>query len=153
MTVMVLSCGTNNIGNNDNEYIVKKGIKVLLTSILPRDLYPSQTRSNIDKINLRLKVNADYIECGEGWTDGSGILYCDFFYKDFLHLSEAGNDKFAYLISKGLEKLLSSSESGYEDPRKHRTRLDLFPGRYIIGRKKKCKVVRKRYQSPPSSED
>ena len=120
---VVIHCGTNNIDRDQPRDIANgvisiglklqekcRGLKVIVTGLLPRDSEWSQRRKKVNSINYYLEK-----------------LYCDRFddfyfmkqdddkklyYADQLHLVEAGNRKFACSILKILSKLMQDEKLG-----------------------------------------
>ena len=122
---VVIHCGTNNIDRDQSRDIANgvisiglklqekcRGLKVIVTGLLPRDSEWSQRRKKINLINYYLEKlccdrfdNFYFMKQDDDWTDEDGKLDKKLYYADQLHLVEAGNRKFACSILKILSKL------------------------------------------------
>ena len=129
---VVIHCGTNNIDREQPRDIANgvisiglklqekcRGLKVIVTGLLPRDSEWSQRRKKINSINYYLeKLCFDrfddfyFMKQDDDWTDEDGKLDKKLYYADQLHLVEAGNRKFACSILKILSKLMQDEKLG-----------------------------------------
>ena len=129
---VVIHCGTNNIDRYQPRDIANgvisiglklqekcRGLKVIVTGLLPRDSEWSQRRKKINLINYYMeKLCCDrfddfhFMKQDDDWTDEDGKLDKKLYYADQLHLVEAGNRKFAYSILKILSKLMQDEKLG-----------------------------------------
>ena len=129
---VVIHCGTNNIDRDQPRDIANgvisiglklqekcRGLKVIVTGLLPRDSEWSQRRKKINLINYYLeKLCCDrfddfyFMKQDDDWTDEDGKLDKKLYYADQLHLVEAGNRKFACSILKILSKLMQDEKLG-----------------------------------------
>ena len=133
--VVVVLCGTNNIDKNSPseiaqgilaivDYIRKKkpDMSIVVCGILPRDLYPTIRRDNIDEVNNELFEYISYSEelrdeCvyflapEKGWTTRGGKLDESLYFTDHLHLVEEGDEKLAKAISRLVKELIKSDEN------------------------------------------
>ena len=129
---VVIHCGTNNIDHDQPRDIANgvisiglklqekcRGLKVIVTGLLPRDLEWSKRRKKINLINYYLeKLCCDrfddfyFMKQDNDWTDEDGKLDKKLYYVDQLHLVEAGNRKFACSILKILSKLIQDENLG-----------------------------------------
>ena len=127
-----IHCGTNNIDRDQPPDIANgvisiglklqekcRGLKVIVTGLLPRDSEWSQRRKKINSINYYLeKLCCDrfddfyFMKQDDDWTDEDGKLDKKLYYADQLHLVEAGNRKFACSILKILSKLMQDEKLG-----------------------------------------
>ena len=96
-----------------------RGLKVIVTGLLPRDSEWSQRRKKINLITYYLeKLCCDrfddfyFMKQDDDWTDEDGKLDKKLYYADQLHLMEAGNRKFACSILKILSKLMQDEKLG-----------------------------------------
>ena len=130
---VVIHCGTNNIDRDQPRDIATgvisiglkmqekcRGLKVIVTGLLPRDSEWSQRRKKINSINYYLeKLCCDrfndfyFMKQSDDWTDKDGKLDKNLYYADQLHLVEAGNRKFACSILKILSKLMQDEKVGH----------------------------------------
>ena len=130
---VVIHCGTNNIDCNQPRDIANgvisigltlqekcRGLKVIVTGLLPRDSEWSQRRKKIKLINYYLKKlcrdrfdDFYFMKQDDDWTDEDGKLDEKLYYTDQLHLVEAGNRKFACSILKILSKLMQDEKVSY----------------------------------------
>ena len=108
---VVIHCGTNNIDRDQPRDIANgvisiglklqekcRGLKVIVTGLLPRGSEWSQRRKKINLINYYLeKLCCDrfddfcFMKQDDDWTDEDGKLDKKLYYADQLHLVEAGN--------------------------------------------------------------
>ena len=129
---VVIHCGTNNIDRDQPRDIANgvisiglklqekcRGLKAIVTGLLPRDSEWSQRRKKINLINYYLeKLCCDrfddfyFMKQDDNWTDEDGKLDKKLYYTDQLHLVEAGNRKFACSILKILSKLMQVEKLG-----------------------------------------
>ena len=129
---VVIHCGTNNIDRDQPRDIANgvisiglklqekcRGLKVIVTDLLPRDSEWSQRREKINSINYYLeKLCCDrfddfyFMKQDDDWTDEDGKLDKKLYYADQLHLVKAGNRKFACSILKILSKLMQDEKLG-----------------------------------------
>ena len=129
---VVIHCGTNNIDRDQPRDIANgvisiglklqekcRGLKVIVTGLLPRDLEWSQRLKKINLINYYLEKlycnrfdDFYFMKQDDDWTDEDGTLDKKLYYADQLHLLEAGNRKFAYSILKILSKLMQDEKLG-----------------------------------------
>lgn len=141
--VVVVLCGTNNLDKNNTgeiaqgilaivDYIRKKkpNVSIVVCGILPRDLYPTIRRDNIDELNDELFEYISYSEelrdeyvyflaPGTGWTRKGGKLDESLYFTDHLHLVEAGDEKLAKSISRLVKELLKTdADEGNPVPHK-----------------------------------
>ena len=105
--VVIVICGTNNIGKNDNkliaatleyaaECLLKLKVKPWIMTLLPRGLVPSKEREAVKSVNSLLTANLHCVDVSYGWVNvESKLLRMELFHTDFLHLSSAGNSKLA----------------------------------------------------------
>ena len=129
--VVVVHCGTNNINKDSAEDIVK-GIlkivkhirtekpdaKVIVFGLLPRDYLPHTFRRvKIEEINSKLEEQitfSDELESEpvwflrpeDDWVNEDSKLNKDLYHSDWLHLSEAGDEKLAKAISSFVQEIL-----------------------------------------------
>ena len=127
---VVVNCGTNNLKHHSPEEIasgiiqigvvlIKKrpDLKIFFTGILPKGLKWTRVRSKILKTNSYLKIlsgrysNFSYVSYTHEWTLDNGDLDQRYFYSDFIHLVEKGNEVLAKSIQKSLSSSSSSSSS------------------------------------------
>ena len=115
----IIHCGTNNIDKNDPEdiktailsiayFILEKKPQadVIITGLLPRDKEISHWRKRIQIVNKKLENwyqgnkigNVKFLKPGSDWVDENGHLFVNLYFRDFLHLNEKGNMKFAKII-------------------------------------------------------
>ena len=129
---VVIHCGTNNIDRDQPRDIANgvisiglklqekcRGLKVIVTGLLPRDSQWSQRRKKINLINYYLeKLCCDrfddfyFMKQDDNWTDKDGKLDKKLYYADQLHLVETGNRKFACSILNILSKLMQDEKLG-----------------------------------------
>ena len=121
---VIVHCGTNNVGKDGPVDIVnalflfathiqkrKPGVKIFLSGLLPRDQFPSKTRSIIDLINKELDrrcrnkniQNIHFLSPGFTWTNQNGSLNASLYYTDFL-LSWKGIEKLSKLIIETIKE-------------------------------------------------
>src|SRR6185312_11933518 len=127
--VAVLMIGTNNLGPNTNEEIIK-GVtkcvkilndklpttKVLLLAIFPRDNKPdSERRKRIIEINEELAKLDDggqhvkYLDIGKKFLEPDGTLSKEIM-PDYLHPNAKGYEIWAQAIQPSLDQLLGTSK-------------------------------------------
>ena len=129
---VVIHCGTNNIDRDQPRDKANgvisiglklqekcRGLKVIVTDLLPRDSEWSQRRKKVNLINYYLeKLCCDrfddfyFMKQDDDWTDEDGKLDKKLYYANQLHLVEAGNRKFACPILKILSKLMQDEKLG-----------------------------------------
>ena len=119
----IIHCGTNNIDKNDPEdiktailsiayFILEKKPQadVIITGLLPRDKEISHRRKRIQIVDKKHENwyqgnkigNVKFLKPGSDWVDENGHLSVNFYFRDFLHLNEKGNMKFAKIIVNSL---------------------------------------------------
>lgn len=131
--IIVLHCGTNNIGR-DPPLEIAEGLltivdeishncpktRIIVTGLLPRDLKPSQFRQLVDDVNKILMENIEFsdemknvffLETEKDWVLDSGMLDESLYFTDHLHLVEAGDEKFAKAIRNKVDEVLKIVES------------------------------------------
>ena len=134
---LVLHCGTNNINNDDPVDIAegilsianfihekKPHIYIIIAGLLPRDQFSTLRRQKLRTVNDLLdsfcrKINKEelyFIKQEIDWTHSNGTLDKSFYYEDFLHLSEKGNEKFARSIVEALNKILKINTPSISSP-------------------------------------
>jgi len=120
--LIVIHVGTNNVNQDSAEDIVQgilaivdfilvkiPDIKIIVTGLLPRDLYPSFRRKKIDEVNANLEEMIDFSDDSKyesvffmkpesDWVLEGGMLDETLYHTDYLHLIEAGDEKFAKAI-------------------------------------------------------
>ena len=115
----IIHCGTNNIDKNDPEdiktailsityFILEKKPQadVIITDLLSRDKEISRGRKKIQIVNKKLENwyqgnkigNVKFLKPGSDWVDENDHLSVNLYFRDFLHLNEKGNMKFAKII-------------------------------------------------------
>ena len=101
-------------------YILSKkpGSNVIITGLLPRDeKATSIRRTKINAINHLLQHecqsqrNVTFLEPSEDWLQSNGDLRKQLYYRDFLHLVERGNSKFASWIQSAIERSMQGSRN------------------------------------------
>ena len=118
-----MHCRTNNIDKNDPEdiktailsiayFILEKKpqAEVIITGLLPGDKEISHRRKRIKIVNKKLENwykgnkigNVKFLKAGSDWVDENGHLSVNLYFRDFLHLNEKGNMKFAKIIVNSL---------------------------------------------------
>ena len=128
-----IHCGTNNIGHNDSEVIsdglinlarvIKKkckDVKIIISSLLPRDKANSQKRSLVIATNIYLKeacnVNSfSFVELDSGWIIGSSLNML-LFKNDHLHLTKFGYEKLSLLFASQLNSVLEKTLETPQEP-------------------------------------
>ena len=128
-----IHCGTNNIGHNDPEVIsdglinlarvIKKkykDVKIIISSLLPRDKANSQKRSLVIATNIYLKeacnVNSfSFVELDSGWIVGSSLNML-LFKNDHLHLTKFGYEKLSSLFVSQLNLVLEKTHETPQEP-------------------------------------
>lgn len=132
--VVVVLCGTNNIEKNSSGEIVqgilaivdyirmkKPAVSIIVCGILPRDLFPTARREDIEEVNDELfeyisyseelaDKNVIFLAPGKGWTTKGGQLDESLYFTDHLHLVEEGDEKLAKSISRLVKDLLKADE-------------------------------------------
>ena len=119
LKVAVIHCGTNNIDRNTQVEIkdgivsivkalckVRPNIKIIITGLLPRDVFLSKRREDIVLVNSLLerwcrenkKTNTHFVKPSGNWISPNSYLNDALYHSDYLHLSEKGNKKFAEII-------------------------------------------------------
>ena len=119
----IIHCGTNNIDKNDPEdiktailsiayFILEKKPQadIIITGLLPRDKEIFHQRKRRQIVNKKLgnwyqgnKIgNVKFLKPGSDWVDENGHLSVNLYFRDFLHLNEKGNMKFAKIIVNSL---------------------------------------------------
>ena len=125
---LVIHCDTNNLDQNQPEDIAVGIIKIartfskkhpkintIITGMLPSDKTYSFQQTKIDKANKILKAKCKnllqtyFMEQDDDWVKSSMILNENFYYKDFLHLGETGNEKFSKTTCLILKQLFTES--------------------------------------------
>ena len=114
---IVIQAGTNNLLHNSplsiadglvNIAMVIKSkyenVKIIISSLLPRDEKPTEKRSHVYIVNDYLKKecynnNIGFIDLEPGWTNGN-FLDMNLFKRDHLHLTKNGYIKLAKLFIK-----------------------------------------------------
>ena len=116
---IVINVGTNNI-DSDHPREICEGImriahklrkkssnaKIIVTGLSPRDLYWSERRKKIIDVNHQLKYCCEnrkdifFLEQDSNWITTTNQLNRKYYYKDFLHLLQAGNHKLALSICR-----------------------------------------------------
>lgn len=120
--IVVIHVGTNNVNQDPAENIVQgllaiadfivtklPNVKVIVTGLLPRDLFPSFKRKKIDEVNANLEETIDFnddskydnvyfLKPDSDWVLDGGMIDESLYHTDYLHLIEAGDEKFAKAI-------------------------------------------------------
>ena len=124
----VVQCGTNNVGH-DSPRDIADGVlligltllqklpklKIIISGLLPRDHKTSVKRKDIEDVNKILKEkcsgrnNIVFIQHKDDWIDDNGALNNKLFYRDNLHLIEAGNMKLADSINRAINSISNIS--------------------------------------------
>ena len=125
--------GTNNIGHNDPEVIsdglinlarvIKKkykDVKIIISSLLPRDKSNSQKCSLVIATDIYLKesynVNSfSFVELDSGWIVRSS-LNMFLFKNDHLHLTKFGYEKLLSLFVSQLNSVLEKTHEAPQEP-------------------------------------
>ena len=135
VNIAVLHCGTNNIDRDSPRDIAngiasigvalqerKPGLKIVLTGLLPRDLFWSLRRDKIQQTNIYLEdlcrnelMNFYYMKQDTNWVLQDGKLNVDFYYDDHLHLNEAGNE----LLAKSIKAIYCKINDDEDDLHPH----------------------------------
>ena len=128
-----IHCGTNNIGHNDPEVIsdglinlarvIKKkykDVKIIISSLLPRDKANSQKRSLVIATNIYLKeacnVNSfSFVELDSGWIVGNSRNML-LFKNDHPHLTKFGYEKLSLLFVSQLKSVLEKNHETPQEP-------------------------------------
>ena len=121
---IVIHCGTNNIEENTpndiadgllcSALIIKKrnsATNIYITGLLPRDFGETYKRNKIKKVNKLIiekcssisTPRINYIEQDHDWTDEGNCLRIKYYYRDFLHPVELGNNKLSNTIIKAIK--------------------------------------------------
>ena len=127
---IVIHCGTNNIDTSSSDEISlgifaiarsisqrHPNIKVIVSELLPRDIYWSKQRVKIKKTYAYMKdyckksTTITFISQDPDWTLPENSFNMQLCYKDHLHLTECGNIKFSKLIIETLQDVLSPQSS------------------------------------------
>lgn len=131
--IIVLHCGTNNIGK-DSPSEIAEGLltivdqitvncprtRIIVTGLLPRDLDPSNFRRDVDEVNKLLMENIEFsdemknvffLETERDWVLDNGRLDESLYFTDYLHLVEAGDEKFAKAIRNKVDDILKTVKS------------------------------------------
>ena len=131
LEITVIHVGTNNVDKHPvydiasgiiqiASYILSKkpGSNIIITGLLPRDEKATSTRRTmINAINQLLqhecqkKRNVTFLEPCEDWLQSNGDLRKQLYYRDFLHLVERGNSKFASWIQCAIERSMQGSRN------------------------------------------
>ena len=131
LEIAVIHVGTNNVDKHNAKYIVSGIIKIascilnekprsniIITGLIPRDeKATSEIRIKINFINQLLqhecqdKRNVTFLEPEEDWVEDNGNLRRQFYYRDFLHLVERGNYKFASWIWNAIKHLQDTRDA------------------------------------------
>ena len=127
LKVAVVHCGTNSIDRNTPVEIkdgivsivealckVRPNIKIIITGLLPRDIFLSKRREDIVLVNNLLerwcrenkKTNTHFVKPSDNWINPNGYLNDALYHTGYLHLSEKGNKKFAEIIHAKLIKIM-----------------------------------------------
>ena len=127
LKVAVIHCRTNNIDRNTPVEIkdgiilivealckVRPNIKIIITGLLPRDVFLSKRREDIVLVNNLLerwcrenkKTNTHFVKPSGNWISPNGYLNDALYHTDYLHLSEKGNKIFAEIIHAELIKIM-----------------------------------------------
>ena len=131
--IIVLHCGTNNIGKDSPKEIAEGLLncvdqisedcphtRTIVTGLLPRDLEPSEYRKDIAEVNKLLMENIEFsdemknvffLETEKDWILETGRLNESLYFTDCLHLVEAGDEKFAKAIRGKIDEVLKNIES------------------------------------------
>lgn len=125
---VVIHVGTNNTDRDKPKDIAngigsiammfqeaKPNAKIILTGLLPRDLQPSPRRKTVNKVNKYLKLlctsghirNFYYLKPERDWIQADGTLNTSYYFHDYLHLVEEGDEKFAKSIYDVITKVYS----------------------------------------------
>ena len=126
LQVAFVHYGTNNL-DRDNPAEIRDGIasivytiqekkpnaNIIVSGLLPRDQEISPRRDKIKLVNQKLmkwcrsgKVrNVHYLKPDKDWTEPDGRLAKRYYFTDFLHLIEEGNEKFAKSIYEAIVKV------------------------------------------------
>ena len=140
LQVAFVHCGTNNL-DRDNPAEIRGGIasivytiqekkpnaNFIVSGLLPRDQETSSRRDKIKLVNQKLREwcqsgrvrNVYYLKPDKDWTEPDGRLVERYYFTDFLHLVEEGNEKFAKSI---YEAIVNVSQGNVVDLVKDRKR-------------------------------
>ena len=131
LEITVIHVGTNNVDKHNAKYIMSGIIKIancilnekprsniIITGLIPRDeKATSKRRIKINLINQLLqhecqdKRNVTFLEPEEDWVEDNGNLRRQLYYRDFLHLVERGNYKFASWIQNAIKHLQGTKDA------------------------------------------
>lgn len=127
--IVVIHCGTNNINQDMAEDIVRgllaivdfistktPDTRIIITGILPRDRFPSFRRTKITEVNSILEEiidlsdhqkfdNVYFLRPDSDWVLDDGTIDESLYHTDYLHLIEAGDEKFAKAIVSLIKKV------------------------------------------------
>lgn len=157
-TVIVIHCGTNNIGKDTPKQIAEGLLTIvdqidmdcpytrtIVTGLLPRDLEPSDFRHDIAEVNKLLLENIEFsdemrnvffLEPDKDWILASGRLDESLYFTDCLHLVEAGDEKFAKGIKGKIDEVLKIIENEkvlFVSFKKGHSCISIFGGPLVIG--------------------
>ena len=124
MKYAVIHCGSNNLDRNRPQEIADDLIKIGVTflharpsacvfihGLIPRDFSPfSSRRTRINEVNMRVRSACHlrdrfvYIEPASDFCEPGGELNEAMYWRDSLHLIEAGNKVMARSISEAEEE-------------------------------------------------
>ena len=95
-------------------------MKIIISSLLPRDKANSQKRSLVIATNIYLKeacnVNSfSFVELGSGWIVGSSLNML-LFKNDHLHLTKFGYEKLSLLFVSQLNSVLGKTHETSQEP-------------------------------------
>ena len=125
LEIAMIHVGTNNVDKHNAKYIVSGIIKIASCilnekprlNIIITGLIPRERRMKINLINQLLqhecqdKRNVTFLEPEEDWMEDNGNLRRQFYYRDFLHLVERGNYKFASWIQYAIKHLKDTRDA------------------------------------------
>ena len=130
---IVIHCGTNNIGYNDPEVISDglinlaqviqkkyRDIKIIISSLLPRDKGHSQKRSLVIPLNIYLKEACNvysfgFVELDCGWIVGSSLSKL-LFKNDHLYLTKFSYEKLSSFFVSQLNSVLGKTHETPQEP-------------------------------------
>ena len=124
-----IHCSTNNIGHNNPDGLINlaqvikkkyKDVKIIISSLLPRDKANSQKHSFVIATNTYLQeacnVNSlSFVELDSGWIVG-GSLNMLLFKNDHLHLTKFGYEKLSLLFVSQLNSVLGKTHETPQEP-------------------------------------
>jgi len=140
--VVVVMCGTNNIGKNDArliaatleytaDHLLKRNVKPWITTLLPRGVVQSKERKGVESVNSLLTANLHCVDVSYDWVNAeSNLLRRELYHTDFLHLSLAGNSKLACRLK------FCINTAGSIDPRQNKKCSGRSNGNKILRRRK-----------------